>query len=122
VTEVDSAGNDRGRAHDLVFHCNLRLDHLYVLRGSQAPMIVTPQSAMPRCTCVVDLISRVFRPYLFLVTVTGVPPHQGVRRYKVAADSDDSAAMKGLELFVKEFMPPVVRDEMATLAPRAKLQ
>ena len=85
-------------------------------------MIVTPQNARPRCEAIVDLISRVQRPYLFLVTVTGQPPHAFRRQYKVAADSDNSAAMKGLELFVKEFMPPVVRDQMATQAPKAKLQ
>jgi hypothetical protein len=85
-------------------------------------MIVTPQSAGPRCTCTVDLISRLFRPYLFMVTVTGEPPHSVVRRYRVAADSDDSAAVSGMRMFVKEFMPRSVRSEVATLTPKAKLQ
>jgi hypothetical protein len=84
--------------------------------------ILTPQSATPRCTASVQLISRVFRPFLFEVTVTGEPPHAFVRKYRVAAPCDDSAAMKGLQLFVKEFAPRVMRNEMADLAPRAKLQ
>jgi hypothetical protein len=90
-------------------------------------MIETPQSASPRCTATVDLLSRVFRPYNFLVTVTGEPPHQFVRRYRVAAPTDDEAAACGMQLFVKECMarngvPAFVRKEIAAVAPRAKLQ
>ena len=85
-------------------------------------MIVTPQSVTPRCTATVDLLSRVFRPYNFLVTVRGEPPHAVVRRYKIAAPTDDEAATCGMQLFVKEFMPKLVADDMAPLAPRAVLQ
>lgn len=85
-------------------------------------MIETAQSATPRCTCTVDLLSRVFRPYNFLVTVTGDFPHQFVRRYKIAAPTDDEAATCGMQLFVREFTPRVVNENMAALAPRAKLQ
>ena len=90
-------------------------------RKSQA-MILTPETATPRCTAIVDLISRVQRPYLFRVTVSGQFPHNWRQVYTIAAESDDSAAMKGLELFVKSCMNPIIRAEMATLAPKAKLQ
>lgn len=85
-------------------------------------MIETPKTAAPRCSCTVDLLSRVFRPYNFLVTVTGEFPHSFVRRYKIVAPTEDDAAVCGMQLFVKEFMPKVVREEMAPLAPQAKLQ
>jgi hypothetical protein len=85
-------------------------------------MIETPQSVTPRCTCTVDLLSRVLRPYNFLVTVTGDFPHRFVRRYKIAAPTDDEAAICGMQLFVREFTPRVVNENMAALAPRAKLQ
>lgn len=85
-------------------------------------MIETAQSVTPRCTCTVDLLSRVFRPYNFLVTVTGDFPHRFVRRYKIAAPTDDEAATCGMQLFVREFTPRVVNENMAALAPRAKLQ
>jgi hypothetical protein len=85
-------------------------------------VIQTPENATPRCTAVVDLISRVFRPYLFMVTVTGEYPHNCVRRFRVAAPSEDSAAMKGLELFVAEFTPKTVVERTATQVPKAKLQ
>jgi|HubBroStandDraft_1064217.scaffolds.fasta_scaffold85950_1 hypothetical protein len=84
--------------------------------------ILTPRTATPRCTAIVDLISKFQRPYLFLVTVTGEPPHAGVRKYHVIADSDNSAAMKGLELYVKEFSDPAVRLLTGTITPKAKLQ
>jgi hypothetical protein len=82
-------------------------------------MIVDPQSATPRCTATVELISSVMRPYLFRVTVIGEYPHAHRRGYTIVADTDDSAAMKGLELFVAEFgrkLPGVV-----SAAPKAKL-
>lgn len=70
-----------------------------------------------------ELISRVFRPYLFLVTVTGQWPHPWRRQYKIAAPNEDSAAIKGLQLFVKscQSVPLVVRQQAADLAPKAKL-
>ena len=90
-------------------------------------MIETSKTAAPRCTCVVDMLSRVFRPYNFLVTVTGEPPHEWTRRYKIAAPTDDEAAHFAMQLFVKECMagagvPKAVRDQLAPLAPRARLQ
>lgn len=85
-------------------------------------MVLTPQSAIPRCTATVVLISRVFRPWLFMVTVVGEPPHAVTRRYKVAAPDDNAAAFCGIGEFVKEFTPKVIADEMAPLAPKAVLQ
>jgi hypothetical protein len=55
------------------------------------------------CDATVDLISRVQRPYLFAVRVTGLPPHAYVRTYDIAAWSDDAAAAIGIDVFVKEF-------------------
>ena len=82
-------------------------------------VILHPESATPRCTATVDLISRVMRPYLFRVTVVGEYPHAFRRVYPIAADSDASAAIKGMELFCDEFgrkLPGVV-----SVAPKAKL-
>jgi len=85
-------------------------------------VVLTPSTAPPRATATVDLISRVQRPYLFRVIVTGEFPHNFIRRYTIAAPDEDAAAMKGLQLFVKAFQPAVIRDQAADLAPRAKLQ
>lgn len=81
--------------------------------------ILTPENATPRCTATVDLISKVMRPWLFRVTVTGEPPHAFRRVYPIAAPDDNAAAIKGLELFVAEFgrkLPGV-----GTVTPRARL-
>ncbi len=59
------------------------------------------------CDAVVDLLSRVQRPYLFRVTVTGLPPHAVTRVYEIAAKSDNIAAMSGIERFVKEMSHPL---------------
>lgn len=85
-------------------------------------MIVEPKHAAPMCDATVDLISLFHRPYLFRVNVVGKPPHEYSREYTVAADSDDSAAMKGIELFVKEFTTSAPIREMETLAPKAVQQ
>lgn len=85
-------------------------------------MILTPATAAPRCDATVDLISRAQRPYLFRVTVTGHPPHAFTRVYKVAAVDDDSAAMCGLQQFVKEFSPKVVREMKQPTLKGTKLQ
>lgn len=85
-------------------------------------MILTPKNAPPRCTCIVDLISKVFRPYLFEVTVTGEPPHKYRVKYKIQAPDEDSAAFKGMQLFTQHFLPWVVRQQVADVAPKAILQ
>jgi hypothetical protein len=59
------------------------------------------------CQCVVDLISRRQRPYLFRVTVWGQPPHTVRRIYDIAAKDDNTAAQKGIDLFVKEMSHPL---------------
>ena len=86
--------------------------------------ILDPKSCTPRCTATVELLSKVFRPFLFMVTVVGLPPHAQTRRYKVAADTDNSAAIKGLELFVREFSSRELQIATAgaTITPKAKLQ
>lgn len=82
-------------------------------------MILTLENATPRCKAAVKLVNRHQRPYIFAVTVTGEFPHAHRRVYPIAADSDDSAALKGMELFVAEYgrqVPGVV-----TAAPKAKI-
>jgi hypothetical protein len=69
--------------------------------------ILTTDTANVRCQCVVDLISRAQRPYLFRVTVTGEFPHNVERIYDISATSDDAAARKGLDLFVHEMSHPL---------------
>lgn len=85
-------------------------------------MILTPERATPRCTATVDLLAKHFRPFNFMVTVRGEPPHAFVRQYKIAAPTDDEAAMCGMQLFVAEFMPKVIIEQAAPIAPKAKLQ
>jgi hypothetical protein len=70
------------------------------LNGSS---IVSVSDAPVICKCVVDLVSKKQRPFLFRVTVTGDPPHAYRRIYDITAISEDGAAMKGLDLFEKEF-------------------
>jgi len=60
------------------------------------------------CDATVELIHRHIRPYVFLVTVTGLPPHAVTRKYTIAAKDDNSAAMKGISLFVKEMEHPAL--------------
>lgn len=84
-----------------------------------AGVILTLENATPRCKATVRLVSRSQRPYVFQVTVMGEFPHAHRRVYPIAADSDNSAALKGMELFVAEFgrqVPGVV-----TVAPKAKI-
>ena len=85
------------------------------------PVILSPDNLTPRCTCTVDLLSKVFRPYNFMVTIRGEPPHPFIRRYKIAAPSDNDAAMCAMQLFVQEFMPRAVVEQAAPIAPKAKL-
>jgi hypothetical protein len=64
--------------------------------------IVKPQAARVLCSCTMDLVSRVQRPYIFAVTVTGEPPHAFTRKYEIASYSDDAAAQCAIDTFVKE--------------------
>lgn len=65
-----------------------------------------PAQSLVLADATVDLISRVQRPWLFRVTVTGKPPHAQTRSYTIAAESDNSAAFKGLELFQRDMSHP----------------
>lgn len=60
------------------------------------------------CDATVELIHRHIRPYVFLVTVIGLPPHVATRKYTIAAKDDKTAAMKGIQLFVKEMEHPAL--------------
>lgn len=81
--------------------------------------ILTLENATPRCKATVRLVSRAQRPYVFQVTVTGEYPHAHQRVYPIAADSDNSAAIRGMELFVAEFGRQIPGVE--SVAPRAKI-
>ena len=85
-------------------------------------MIQTRETASPRCTATVKLLSRVFRPYLFRVTVIGEFPHEGTRQYTVAAPDDDAAAMAGMRQWVKEMSSPAIAASMVVEAEGARLQ
>lgn len=87
-------------------------------------MLLTPQSAAPRCQATVDLASIVERPYRFYVTVKGEPPHAFVRGYQIIVPGDlesaaNGAAIRGMELFCAEFGPKI--PGVASAAPKAKL-
>jgi hypothetical protein len=70
--------------------------------NGHAKRIITGNRCRVLADATVDLIARHCRPYIFLVTVTGLPPHVAIRRYTIEAVTDDAAAMKGIRLFVKE--------------------
>jgi len=82
-------------------------------------VILTLENATPRCKATVKLVSRTQRPYVFQVTVRGEFPHGYMRVYPIAADSDNAAAIKGMELFVAEFGRDI--PGVASVAPRAKI-
>ncbi len=69
--------------------------------------IVNKNAVGVRCSCIVDLISRRQRPYLFRVVVTGEYPHAVKRTYDIGAVTDDSAAHQGLQRFEKEMASPL---------------
>jgi hypothetical protein len=70
--------------------------------------IIHGNAAQVLCDATVDLISKLQRPYLFKVTVTGLPPHAYTRVYEIAARNDDTAAMTGIRQFVKEMESPAL--------------
>jgi hypothetical protein len=75
-----------------------------MLNGKKSP-IIRGNECRVLCNAIVDLISRVQRPYLFKVTVTGQPPHDITREYHIAAMTDDLAARKGIDIFVDQMTP-----------------
>jgi hypothetical protein len=64
--------------------------------------VKSPNDGRVLCSCTMDLVSRVQRPFVFVVTVTGEPPHAFTRKYEIAAYSDDAAAQCAIDTFVKE--------------------
>jgi hypothetical protein len=79
----------------------------------KSPKIITDvRDANVLCDATVDLISKVQRPYLFRVRVTGKPPHASVREYDIAAKTEDDAAMKGIEVFVEQMTNPIILVEV----------
>lgn len=85
-------------------------------------MLVKPESAAPRCTATVDLVSKVMRPWLFKVTVQGEPPHAHRREYWVRGPDDNACALKGIDLFVREFTSAAPIRDMAPISPKAERQ
>jgi hypothetical protein len=75
-----------------------------MLNGKKSP-IIHGNECRVLCNAIVDLISRVQRPYLFKVTVTGQPPHAIRKCYEIAAMTEDAAARKGIDIFVDEMTP-----------------
>jgi hypothetical protein len=69
--------------------------------------MVEVSTANVLCNATVDLISRVQRPFLWKVTVTGVPPHATTRVYEISASSDNRAAMRGIDRFVRDMSRPM---------------
>jgi hypothetical protein len=69
-------------------------------------LIEVPRSRV-LCQCTVELLSLVQRPYLFSVTVIGLPPHAQRRVYEISAMSDRLAAQRGMALFSDEMSRPV---------------
>jgi hypothetical protein len=69
-----------------------------MLNGS--PILTPPRI---RAECIVDLLSRAVRPWLFKVTVWAVDG-PGRRIYEIPALSDDDAARNGLQRFEREMM------------------
>lgn len=70
-------------------------------------------NSTPRVNAIVDLVSKVQRPWVFRVTVTGLPPHEWSREYTIEVPdlsanlmtAEEAAANKGIELFVAECSP-----------------
>ncbi len=85
-------------------------------------MLVKPENATPRCTATVDLVSKVMRPYLFMVRVQGEPPHAHRREYLIRGPDDNACALKGIDLFCREFTTAAPIRDMAEISPRAERQ
>jgi hypothetical protein len=77
-----------------------------MVNGSPSP-IITGNACQVLCSCVMDLISRVQRPYLWRVKVTGQPPHAVVRTYDIAGNDQNAVAQLAIDRFVKEMAHPL---------------
>ncbi len=71
-----------------------------------AAQIIEASTCSPRVTATVELMSKVFRPFLWRVTVIGQPPHARVRVYDIASPTDDIAARAAIKLFIDETKRP----------------
>ena len=69
--------------------------------------ILSPDKAKVLCSATVQLISKLQRPYKFMVTVVGLPPHEGRRIYQIDANNDSSAAFAAIDKFVAEMSHPL---------------
>jgi hypothetical protein len=70
-------------------------------------MIATNQNSLVLADATVELISKVYRPWLFRVTVTGKPPFKATRIYEIYGKSDSDAAFAGIARFEKEMSHPL---------------
>lgn len=68
--------------------------------------LIRTEEAKVLCQAVVDLVSKVERPFRFKVTVTGKPPHAVTRIYEIKSFSDNQAAMEGIKKFEREMSTP----------------
>ena len=68
--------------------------------------ILTVDMANVMCQATVDLLSRVQRPFLWRVTVRGLPPHTRTRIYDINARTDNEAAIEGMKRFKKAMERP----------------
>ena len=59
------------------------------------------------CSATMNLLSRVQRPYLWRVKVTGQPPHAVVRTYDIAGNDQNVVAQLAIGHFVKEMSHPL---------------
>lgn len=71
------------------------------------PVIHRGNDVQVLCSCVLDLISRVQRPYHWRVTVTGQPPHAVVRKYDIAGNDQNAVAQLAIDRFVHEMSSPL---------------
>jgi hypothetical protein len=79
------------------------------MRRAPKDLIEVPTSRV-LCHAVVELLSRVQRPYLFKVTVQGLPPHEKWRKYEVTAQNEELAADLAMKYFVDEMSRPQVME------------
>jgi hypothetical protein len=76
------------------------------VNGTRSP-IIRGNECQVLCSCVMDLISKLQRPYLWRVKVTGQPPHAVVRTYDIAGNDQNAVAQTAIDRFVKEMAHPL---------------
>ena len=62
------------------------------------------------CNAIVELISKFQRPYLFRVTVQGLPPHHKWRIYELSAENEELASQRAMDIFCREMSSPQVME------------